>query len=78
MGLAHFNSSEFFTNWDCKYYPCHESDEALNCLFCFCPLYNQDCPAQEEHLKGTGIKDCSKCTFPHERLNYKKVIERLK
>ena len=38
------NSSRFFANKECEYYPCHKSDGDINCLFCFCPLYNMECP----------------------------------
>ena len=35
------NSSRFFQNRACEYFPCHEGipEESFNCLFCFCPLY---------------------------------------
>ena len=35
------NSSRFFENRDCAYFPCHAGmdGEPFNCLFCYCPLY---------------------------------------
>ena len=35
------NSSSFFANRACRYFPCHEGipEEEFNCLFCYCPLY---------------------------------------
>ena len=34
------NSSRFFENRACAYFPCHAGmeGEAFNCLFCYCPL----------------------------------------
>ncbi|MBQ9912000.1 MAG: hypothetical protein IJM49_03120 [Firmicutes bacterium] len=34
------NSSSFFCNKECKYFPCHETKDpdSFNCLFCYCPL----------------------------------------
>ncbi|MFW5671451.1 MAG: cysteine-rich small domain-containing protein, partial [Acetivibrio ethanolgignens] len=34
------NSYRFFENRECKYFPCHKGLKELNCLFCYCPLYN--------------------------------------
>jgi len=72
------NSHRFFSNPACKYYPCHEGVEELNCLFCFCPFYlREDCPGTPEVIvKGNNrIKDCSACAFPHRPENYDVVIE---
>ena len=40
------NSYRYFENRACKYYPCHEvENDEMNCLFCFCPLYEREhCP----------------------------------
>ena len=35
------NSYRFFSNRECQYYPCHEGIEEMNCLFCYCPLYER-------------------------------------
>lgn len=35
------NSYRFFFNRECQYYPCHEGIEEMNCLFCYCPLYER-------------------------------------
>ena len=32
------NSSRFFENKECEYYPCHKGIEEMNCLFCYCPM----------------------------------------
>lgn len=73
-------SYKFFQNKECEYFPCHKTDKVddFNCLFCFCPLYNQ-----HDHCGGnfrilpSGIKDCSGCNFPHKRENYDEVISKL-
>ena len=63
------NSSSFFRNVDCAYFPCHESvDEgSFNCLFCYCPLYalGPACGGKFSYT-ASGIKDCSGCTRLHE------------
>ncbi len=74
------NSSKFFANKECKFYPCHKFDGDINCLFCYCPLYNLDCPGDYKIIdKGDKkIKSCIDCTFPHDPDNYDKVISMLK
>lgn len=71
------NSYKYFENRDCKYYPCHDGIDKINCLFCYCPLYNlTKCPGEYRYidLNGKKIKDCMNCTFPHRAENYEKVI----
>ncbi|MDR1894861.1 MAG: cysteine-rich small domain-containing protein [Spirochaetales bacterium] len=74
------SSSRFFENRDCEFFPCHAGGESgpggFNCLFCFCPLYSQNCPGNFR-FEG-GLKDCSSCLFPHRRENYDRVIDRLR
>jgi len=60
------NSSKFFENKDCKYYPCHKLKE-INCLFCYCPIYH-----------NCEIRKCDVCTFPHLRKNYDDIISMLR
>jgi len=72
------NSYRFFENKECEYYPCHNSVENMNCLFCYCPLYSlEHCPGTYKLIesKGKMIKECSGCTFPHEAENYDVIIE---
>ena len=67
----------FFANTACRYYPCHEGIEEINCLFCFCPLYHLPvCPGRATVLKTGGkiIRDCSLCTYPHQAENYDAVM----
>ncbi len=73
-------SYKFFENKECEFYPCHNS-ERLNCLFCFCPLYDEDCGGDFELIAnsdGEMIKDCSNCVLPHSESGYDYVIEQLK
>ena len=43
-----------FENRECKYYPCHETDN-INCLFCYCPLFPT---AKIEHVIIPELKLC--------------------
>ena len=75
------NDHRFFANRECEYYPCHESGEDINCLFCFCPLYPyRDCPGNPcfKEKDGKTVKSCVDCTFPHAPQNYGKVMEYIK
>ena len=74
------DSSRFFANRKCEYYPCHESDEDINCLFCYCPLYMLRCPGNYTMTEKDGrkIKNCKDCTFPHKPENYDKLMAILK
>lgn len=71
----------FFENKECEYYPCHKA-ERINCLFCFCPLYERDdCGGGYRLIEGENgekIKDCSGCLLPHDPdSGYDYVTERL-
>lgn len=55
----------FFSNKDCEYYPCHNIEE-INCLFCFCPLYNKESCGGNFKILENGTKDCSNCNIPHD------------
>ena len=62
------NSSSFFANRDCRYFPCHtvEDPDSFNCLYCYCPLYmlGERCGGNFRYTKK-GVKDCTNCTVPH-------------
>ncbi|MBR0398153.1 MAG: metal-binding protein [Eubacterium sp.] len=46
------NSSRFFENRECRYFPCHKDQEPFNCLFCYCPFYlKEKCPGNPAWLK---------------------------
>lgn len=75
MKMALNNSASFFCNRECEYYPCHETQEDLNCLFCFCPLYTMtDCGGCYTFTEA-GIKDCSACLLPHRPENYAYILK---
>lgn len=70
------NSSRYFSNTSCEYYPCHPNakPENFSCLFCYCPLYGlKDCGGSPSYLPN-GIKDCTNCLRPHE--NYDEIVAR--
>lgn len=61
------NSYKFFSNKECKYFPCHKGihGDNFSCFFCYCPLYPySDCGGNYTILPN-GIKDCSNCLIPH-------------
>lgn len=71
------NSSRFFENKECEFYPCHKGLENLNCLFCYCPLYPfMDCGGNYS-ITSNGIKDCSNCVRPHIPGNYDQIMKEL-
>jgi len=71
-------SHKFFENRDCRYYPCHQGVEEMNCLSCFCPLYQcPDCGG-DYRLTADGVKDCTGCIRPHIPENYDLIIAELK
>ncbi|MBQ2314628.1 MAG: hypothetical protein II187_06965, partial [Treponema sp.] len=46
------HSFQFFENRDCRYFPCHDGLSALNCLFCYCPLYARvPCPGNPQFIR---------------------------
>ena len=71
---------KYFAHRECEYFPCHAGADAddFNCLFCYCPLYalGEGCGGDFEYLSG-GVKDCSRCTYPHRRESYDGIIARL-
>lgn len=73
------NSFRFFRNVECEYFPCHKTKnpEDFNCLFCYCPLYKMEDCGGNACFTEQGIKDCSKCLFPHSPENYEKVVSKL-
>ena len=70
----------FINHKDCEAFPCHDTidREDFNCLFCYCPLYftDENCGGSFAYTKK-GVKDCSHCIFPHERVNYESVVDKL-
>ncbi|MBQ3302295.1 MAG: cysteine-rich small domain-containing protein [Eggerthellaceae bacterium] len=67
-GDAKEHEYPFFTNRDCKYFPCHEGvpEDEFNCLFCYCPLYalGARCGGDFTYT-SKGVKNCTPCSIPH-------------
>lgn len=73
------NSYSFFSNKECRYFPCHNSDGGkFNCLFCYCPLYalGDRCGGNFEYLPN-GVKSCMKCAIPHTEKGYEYVMSKI-
>ena len=81
VSIVKKNSSRFFQNRDCEYFPCHdiENIEDFNCLFCFCPLYHlgENCGG-DYSLSKSGKKSCVNCSRPHEKGGYDDIMHVLK
>lgn len=70
------NHYQHFTNKKCEYYPCHKNVKNLNCLMCYCPLYNfADCDGDFTYVNG--IKYCSDCVKPHDDFGFIYVVSHL-
>jgi len=73
------NSSRFFNNANCEYFPCHvqPAPTLFNCLFCYCPLYalGAECGGIFEYHE-TGLKMCQDCHLPHMPDFYDFVLEK--
>ncbi|MBK5243741.1 MAG: cysteine-rich small domain-containing protein [Eubacteriaceae bacterium] len=71
---------KFFTHSACEYFPCHQVKDCdnFNCLFCYCPLYalGKDCGGNFIYT-AKGIKNCIRCTYPHQKENYDGVLEKV-
>ena len=75
-------SYKFFQNKECEWFPCHSTHNLkdFNCMFCYCPLYNDnDCGGNYVILENK-LKDCSSCLIPHYNYDYiiEKIIDRNK
>ena len=72
-------SYRYFQNRECAYFPCHKdaNPDNFNCLFCYCPLYalGDQCGGSFSYTEK-GIKDCSRCLFPHRAENYDNMMEK--
>jgi len=76
------NSYRFFSNLECKYFPCHTIPDGndYNCLFCYCPLYflGENCGGNFKYSGEKNVKDCSDCYLPHIPEYYETIISKLK
>ena len=79
--MATPNSSRFFANLSCEYYPCHRGQDELNCLFCYCPFYaRKHCPGTPRYKEKEGrtVKVCTDCVFPHKPEHYSLICDLLR
>ncbi len=75
------NSSKFFCNKECQYFPCHETKDpdSFNCMFCYCPLYSYgDKCGGHFHYTKKGVKSCIDCTIPHHANSAEYINAKLK
>ena len=79
------NSYRFFSNKECKYFPCHTkpAENEFNCLFCYCPLYllGDTCGGVFKYSGDKGaknVKDCMDCHLPHRPEYYDTIVAKLK
>ena len=73
------NSSKYYKNTDCEYFPCHKvNGDVFNCMFCYCPLYalGDKCGGNFTYL-DCGIKDCSNCLIPHSEKAYDHIMSKM-
>ncbi len=72
------NDHTFFQNRECRYFPCHktEDEDSFNCLFCYCPLYalGDKCGGNFTYNEK-GYKNCKDCCKPHVKGGYEDVKE---
>ncbi len=71
------NSHKFFANTACRYYPCHKTEGALNCLFCYCPLYFLTECGGDYTYTPQGVKNCVDCVKVHGEDSWEFVQRRL-
>ncbi len=71
---------KFVQNKKCEFFPCHKISDPtkFNCLFCFCPLYmlGDKCGGDFGYT-DKGVKDCSKCTIPHDEGGYEYIMSKM-
>ena len=76
------NSYKFFTNHECRYFPCHTGLDGggFNCLFCYCPLYFLDdkCGGHFKYSGAKRVKNCADCNLPHSPEYYETILSKIK
>jgi Zn-finger protein len=72
------NNHKFFENKNCIYYPCHKDIDKVNCLFCFCPLFNTNQCHVLKIFKKDKRSVCEGCSFPHIPKNYDELMRKLR
>ena len=75
------NSHRFFSNRECKYFPCHArpDQDSYNCIFCYCPLYflGDRCGGLFDRGGEKGVKSCINCHLPHMPAFYDNIVAKL-
>lgn len=46
---------------------CHPEQRTTNCIFCYCPVYEDTDCGGNYIILNNGLKDCSKCLKPHTK-----------
>ena len=76
------NTNRFFSNKECKYFPCQTmpDNSEFNCLFCFCPLYTlyDKCGGNFKFGGEKNFKTCIDCHLPHTPEYYDIIMNILK
>ena len=76
------NNHKFFSNIECKYFPCHKRADSdnFNCLFCYCPLHflGDKCGGKFKYSGERKVKNCADCDLPHTPEYYGVIISKLK
>ena len=69
-------TNNLYTEKDSICKKCHHIKGDMNCLLCYCPLYETDCGGDYIILPN-GIKDCSNCIIPHNPVFVKNYLYNL-
>lgn len=72
------DSYKLYSNVGCPYYPCHDIEDFVSCMFCYCPLFCYDDCGGDYIYTRLGTKDCENCTIPHEEAGWNHVIAKLR
>ena len=76
------NNHKFFSNRECKYFPCHPMPENndFNCLYCFCPLHflGDKCGGNFKYSGNKKVKNCADCHLPHMPEYYDTIVSKLR
>ena len=46
---------------------CHATHNSINCIFCYCILYDDFNCGGNYTIMENGLKDCSNCLKPHQK-----------
>jgi iron complex transport system ATP-binding protein len=60
-------TSDLYNQLDSICMKCHNVDSSINCMFCYCPLYDNENCGGNPVILSNGVKDCSNCIKPHTK-----------